>query len=173
MDKEVSFDVSMTPSYMYKFMLYHSYTSIGGLFGILLSIIAIVLFFATFSWQTDMGKGVLLFIALLWTVINPIMLLSRSRRQVKMNPSYKKALTYTMNSQGITVSQDDLEETIPWDKLQKIVLTKSQLLVYSSKIHAFIFPLAEIGDKFALVKEIVNANTEGKIVKVSKKFQEK
>ncbi len=173
MKEEITFDVNMKAKYMYRFMLYHNYTTFGSLFGVLLSLFAMILLITTFKEQTDMGKGILLFISLLWTIINPIMLRARAKRQVLMNSSYKKALTYTISGEGITVSQDENSESIEWDKIIKVVLTKNQLLVYSSKIHAFIFPLQEIGDKLDDVTSIVVNSVKGRKIKVTKKLLDK
>ncbi len=173
MKEDITFDVNMKTRYMYRFMLYHNYTTVGGLFGVLISLVALIVLISTFNEQQESGKIILLLISLLWTVINPIMLASRAKRQVLLNPSYKKELTYTLNSESITVSQEENEESITWDKIVKVILTKKQLIIYSSKVHAFIFPLEEIGDNLDDVKAIIVNCTKDKKIKVSKKLLDK
>lgn len=165
--KEIKFSVNMKISYMYNFMLRHNYTSIPGIIGLMISIGAAVFLAYTFNEQDNMGKAVFFLIALMWTIINPLILHNNAVRQVKTNPSYKKPLEYTFSEEGITVAQGEQQETVPWDRLVKVVRTKKQLIIYSSKIHAFIFPLAEIGDKLEALDAMILSKVEGKQIKLS------
>ena len=63
------------------------------------------------------------------------------------------------------MSQDELEQTIIWDNLMKIVETKSQFLVYSSRVHAFVFPKKAIGEESDIVRAMLIQYTEGKNVR--------
>lgn len=153
--EEISFSVKMTPIEVFKFTLYHSYHKLSGLIGILLSLIALVILIVSFSELDDRNKTILTIVALWFTILEPLTLFFRARTQVKKNKAYQKPLEYLMNSEGITVSQDEQQQTIAWDKLMKIVETKTQYLVYSSRIHAFVFPKKSIGDACDIVGDIM------------------
>ena len=66
-----------------QFLLYHYYTQVSGLFSLLLSILALV--FAVWRWPvlTVQGKCVLILIALMFTVLQPLMILMRGKRQLQ------------------------------------------------------------------------------------------
>lgn len=146
MDKQIEFDIKMRTKDIYKFLLYHTYSGFGGWFGVILSVIALVLLITDFNSYDDAGKMVLIVIALAFTVVNPIMLLSKAKQQVLTNAVYKKPLHYTFTEEGIQVSQEEQAETMPWDRLQKAKQFGGVLIVYTSKVHAFIFPLDQVGE---------------------------
>lgn len=171
--EDISFSVKMTPMEVFKFTLYHSYHKISGLIGICLSIIAFVILVTSFGELDDRNKTVLTIVALWFTVLEPLTLLFRARTQVKKNKTYQKPLEYLMNPDGITVSQDEEHQTIAWSQIMKIVETKSQYLVYSSRIHAFVFPKKSIGDACGAVEEAMLHYTKDTQVRLVGKIKNK
>lgn len=155
MDKQIEFDINMRTKDMYKFLLCHTYSSFGGWFGVMLSVIAIILLVTGFDSYDDAGKMILLVIALAFTVLNPLMLLSKAKQQVLTNAAYKKPLHYTFTEEGISVSQEEQAETMPWERLKKTKQFGGVFIVYTSKVHAFIFPLDQLGEVSDAVKECV------------------
>lgn len=154
-DKDIAFSVQMTPGEIFKFTMYHSYHKLSGVIGILLSLAAIIILICRFGDLNDQDRTILIIVALWFTVLEPFTLLTRAKSQVKRNKAYQAALFYTLDESGITVSQNDAQQTLAWDSLMKIVETKSQFLVYSSRIHAFIFPKKSIGENCAAAKELM------------------
>ena len=136
----ISFSVQMTVKDVYRFNMYHVYHSASGLVGLLLSLLALCNLIISFDSLTDQGKTIMTIVALWCTVLEPIMVYSRAKKQVKKITSYHKPLHYKIDEQGITVSQDEESQTMEWNRLSRIVKTRQQILVYSSRVHAFIFP---------------------------------
>lgn len=155
MDNKIEFDIKMRTKDMYKFLLCHTYSSFSGWFGVILSLIALGLLVMDFDGYDDAAKLVLIMIALAFTVLNPLMLLSTAKRQVLTNAVYKKPLHYTLTEEGIAVSQDDQEETMLWDRIRKVKQFGGVYIVYTSKVHAFIFPLDQLGEVGDKVKTCV------------------
>lgn len=153
--KEITFSVQMTPVEIFRFTMYHSYHKLSGLIGIFLSLAAVIILICRFGDLNDQDRTVLIIVALWFTILEPLMLLSRAKSQVKRNKTYQAPLDYKLDETGITVSQNDAQQTIAWDSLLKIVETKKQFLVYSSRIHAFIFPKKSIGTDCDAVKELM------------------
>lgn len=149
----ISFSVQMTVKDVYRFNMYHVYHSVSGLVGLLLSLLALCNLIISFDSLTDQGKTIMTIVALWFTVLEPIMVYSRAKKQVKKIASYHKPLHYKIDEQGITVSQDEESQTMEWNRLRRIVKTRQQILVYSSRVHAFIFPRAAWQDQ---EKEIQN-----------------
>lgn len=136
----ISFSVQMTVKDVYRFNMYHVYHSASGLVGLLLSLLALCNLIISFDSLTDQGKTIMTIVALWFTVLEPIMVYSRAKKQVKKITSYHKPLHYKIDEQGITVSQDEESQRMEWNRLRRIVKTRQQILVYSSRVHAFIFP---------------------------------
>lgn len=155
MDNKIEFDIKMRTKDMYKFLLCHTYTSFSGWFGVILSLVAFALLVTDFNGHDDTEKLVLIMIALAFTVFNPLMLLSTAKRQVVSNAVYKEPLHYAFTDEGIVVSQKDQEETMPWDKIRKVKQFSGVYIVYTSKVHAFIFPLDQLGETGDDVKSCI------------------
>ena len=166
MKQEVNVTVSMNIKSMYLFLLQHTYTGFSGIVGLGISILALLTLYTTFDARSDTEKLILLIIGLVFTVINPIMLLSRAAKQVKLSPSYKTPLSYCFNSQGITVSQEEQTMEVAWNRIVKIKSMKFALLIYTSRIHAFILPHSEILNVRSDMEEIVLHYADSKKTKL-------
>ena len=144
-EKSISFSVRMTVKEMYQFTMYHVYHQASGLIGLFLSALALTNLVVSFHDLTDQGKTIMTIVGLWFTVFEPVVMYNRSRKQVKRTKSYQKPLGYTVDENGITVSQDEESQTMEWERVRHIKDTGSQYLVYSSRIHAFIFPKKNLG----------------------------
>ena len=87
----------------------------------------------------------------------------RVKLQAKTNKSFAKPLTYTIDEQGITVSQDELSDSVKWNEIWKAVKYGRQVVVYITNVRAFVFPVDCIGDKYddlvtLLEKGLANRN---------------
>lgn len=160
MKEEIQFSVQMTAGEVYQFTIYHLYHKFSGIFGVCLSLMAFIILITSFDSLTDQSRVILTLVALWFTILAPVILFFRSKGQVKRNKSYQKPLNYQLDHTGITVSQDDAKQTIEWENLMKIVETKSQFLIYSSNIHAFVFPKKAVGEKCSVLREMLIGYTE-------------
>lgn len=143
---------------MFEFMFNHTYKSVMGIVGVLISILAVVALIV-YGKDYDLTKKLLfVFIALLFTVINPISLYFKSKKQVKMNDSFHHPLCYTLSDNGIDVKQGEQSLHINWEDIIKIISTKNIVVIYISAINAFIFPKEQLGDDFSKFKEIIIDN---------------
>lgn len=171
--EKIQFSVQMTAGEVYKFTMYHMYHGLSGIFGICTSLIAFILLLTSFDSLTEQSKAILILVAMWFVIIDPVILIFRSKSQVKRNKSYQKPLNYQLNQDGITVSQDELEQTMAWDNLMKIVETKTQFLVYSSRVHAFVFPKKAVGESCDAVREMLLQYTEGSNVRLKGMIKKK
>ncbi len=169
--KSYTFSVQMTVKEVFRFSIHHSYCKASGIIGLLMSVISLVVLLACFHDLGDREKAVLLIVALWFTILEPLTIYTRAKGQVKRNPTYKKPLNYTLDQEGITVSQDEQSQSIAWNQLMKIVETKTQYLVYSSKVHAFVFPKSSLGDSREEIKQFMIASTRDFPVKRSRSMR--
>ena len=165
-EKNLYIETKIDNKNMYEFMINHTYKSIMGVVGVIISLLAVVALIV-YGKNYDLTKKLLfIFIALLFTVINPISLYFKSKKQVKMNDSFQHPLCYTFTNNGIDVKQGEQSLHINWDDIIKIVSTKNLVIIYLSAINAFIFPKAQIGDDFDEFKKIIKDNMQGRKVSI-------
>lgn len=130
-----------------QFLLYHYYTQVSGLFSLLLSVLALV--FAIWRWPvlTVQGKCVLILIALMFTVLQPLMILMRGKRQLQ-SEDFQDSFSYLFNESGVSISQGDRSQQFPWEDIKKIRYRKDAVYVYMTSVQAFVLPREQCGKRF-------------------------
>lgn len=172
-NQSYTFSVQMTTQEVFRFSLHHSYFKWSGVLGVLMSLVSLFIFIFCFQDLGDQNKAVLLIVALWFTVLEPITIYSRAKGQAKRNSTYKKPLVYTLNQDGITVSQEEQSQSVEWKQLMKVVETSSQYLIYSSKVHAFVFPKAAMGTQREGIEKLIVKSTADTKVKVSRSMKKR
>lgn len=168
MEKEVKFSVQMTVKTMYRFMMYHGYRGIAGIANFVLSGGAIVMLIAGVGKGDTFARLMLIVIALLFTVINPVYLLYKAAKQVKLTPMFTKPLSYTVNEAGVLVSQGEEELQTEWNEITKAVETSGAYYIYLSLTRSFLFPKEAIGEQEQQFREILKAHMGSKQCKFKK-----
>lgn len=152
----VETDVKLDEKSLSGFLLYHNYMRPAGILSVVISVAAVVLLILRWGAWTGMQKGMLVFLALMFTVIQPLMLIVKGRKQLKMEV-FQESFHYRFDENGVTISQGDDTESCTWDSIRKIVYRKNALYVYTSTVHAFVVPRKACGEKFdelvSLMKE--------------------
>lgn len=155
----VSVTVNMRVKYMYSFLFQHVHRSVQGLIGVGISVAALVMFFASIGKNVDGTRMfIMLVIGLLFTVINPILLLFRAAKQVALSPVYKQPLTYVFSEQGMTVKQGEQSQFMEWSRLVMVRKTASVLILYTNRNSGSILAYQELGEK---KDEVIRLITEG------------
>ena len=144
---------------LYDYMLRHSYNSPAGIIGSALAAVAILYALASRYWML-LVLGIVLLVYLPWT------LFIRSRRQVLNNPGFQEPLQYTLNDQGLTVSQGEEEAVMAWEDMYKAVSTGRSIILYTSRVSATIFPKRQLGDRKAAVIEMISTHMPPAKVKI-------
>lgn len=162
----VKFEVKMTDKIMYDFMLYHNYSSIGGLLS------AIVGCFALGFGIHDMIVGDALWampmfvIAAILVIMPPISMRSKAKMQVKVTPMFKKPLSYEMNEEGVLVSQEELQTLNKWEDFTKAASTNRSIILYLSRVRAIVFPKEALGEQYEEVMKMIHTHIPPKKVKI-------
>jgi len=153
--KEIDFDIRLRTSELFLFTLRHTYCSISGIFSLIISLGSLVvclLGFRDFQTATIMA---LLFIAALFTIIQPLMLYVKCRTQIKKSDNINSSLHYTLSEEGITVRQNEQEAAVKWYDIRKAVHAKQALYLYMSPVRAFIFPKEQCGSQYETICSVV------------------
>ena len=86
---EAKVEVKMTPKIMYDFMMYHTYRSFSGIFGIILGIAAFVMFGTTLG-KTDLSYSIVYCLFGVWfIVIFRSAFIQNQKRQVEKAKIFK------------------------------------------------------------------------------------
>ena len=112
MDKKITVRIELKVSDMNEFLLRHAYTSVAGLIGVAISLAALVLFFIGLGDSDTYQNILLLVIASLFTIVNPIQLRMKAKQQVMLNPMFKIPLDYEFSDLGIVVKQKDRKSVV-------------------------------------------------------------
>ncbi|MFA9464313.1 MAG: YcxB family protein [Velocimicrobium sp.] len=165
--KEIEFDTKVAKKDLYHFLMRHFYTSFSGIFGVILSLAALVGFILNIGKREPFQLLVLLVMASLFTVIQPIQMMQKAKNQIKRNPVFSKPLHYLVNDKGISVSQNGESSTIEWTEIRKILETKESFLIYMTTLNANVIPKEQIGEQKDLFRGLVKENMEKGTYKLS------
>ena len=156
---KVEFDVKITAADLYDYMLAHTYSGFSGLFGSVVGALFVIMYFNTGQFlYLIAGAVILLYI--------PCSLFMRAQKQAVLNETFKKPIHYVLTDEGVTVSQGDNEMFQEWDVVYKAKSTNRSLLIYTSKVNAWIFPKRDLGKDKEAVIQLISAHVAPDRIKI-------
>ena len=153
--KEVKFSVRMKTVYMFDFLYWHSYHGITGVINYALSLAGIAALAAGFGKGNAVVTVMLVALALLFTVINPLSLLYKAARQVKRTPVFANPLEYEFTEEGFSVSQNGTANSAKWESVVFLRETGKSIILYMGASNALVLPKAEIGEQLGDFKTML------------------
>lgn len=153
--KEVKFSVQMKTIYMFDFLYWHSYHGITGIINYALSFAGIAALLAGFGKNNAMVTVMLVALASLFTVINPLLLLYKAARQVKKAPMFAKPLHYKFDTRGFSISQDNNSDSAEWNVVVLVRETGKSIILYMGAANALVLPKKEIGNQLGDLKKLM------------------
>lgn len=156
---KLEFDVNMTTTKMYDYMLRHTFTSFAGIVGEALGVILVAGFIVTGKWLYIIAGVICLF-------YQPIALFYRSKLQVSKNEVFQKPLHYILNETGITVQSGENEDSMAWERMYKAVSTNRSIILYTNKYNACIFPKDDLGNQKDDVIKMISTHMDPKQVNI-------
>lgn len=144
---------------LYDYMLMHSYNSPAGALGSAFGAMLIVFAIATRQWVFIVLGGVIL-LYLPWT------LFIKSRQQILRNPNFQEPLQYTLDEEGLTISQGEEQAQMAWADMHKAVSTGRSIILYTSRVNATLFPKRQLGDQKMAVIEMISTHMPPAKVKI-------
>lgn len=160
---EVKFSVQVTVKDMYAFLMHHSYRGGSLIADAIVTFGAIGLLLAGFGKGDPVKTVALIFVAMLFTVIHPLQLYTKARKQVKNNEVFKEPLDYVLTEEGITLSQGEQSQSITWGDVYQVKEYKSQILVYTGRVYAFIWPKSALATCENEVRELFKKHLSEKV----------
>jgi len=154
--KEVKFSVQMKTVYMFDFLYWHSYHGITGIINYALSFAGVAALVAGFGKGNTVVTIMLIALASLFTVINPLLLLYKAAGQMKRTPMFAKPLHYKFDTRGFSISQESNSDSAEWNTVMLIRETKKSIILYLGAANALILPKKEIGDQLPELKKLIH-----------------
>lgn len=136
---EMEFDVRITKTDLYDYQIHHAYTSPSGLFGTIVGCLFLLGFLNT---RTPLFLIIGAFVILYF----PWMLHIKAATQAAL-PVFQKPLHYRLSEEGLEISTEDEKQLVPWERITKASATGKTVLLYTSKVNAFLFPKRELGER--------------------------
>lgn len=155
---KTEFDITLTEKDMYRFSMHHAYTSSQGILSILIAAVCFVLAFYARGSMEPMYTFLYAGFGALFCVYLPFQLYLRSRQQILKSEVLKNALHYTIDQTGVHTSQNDASADLLWEQVYKIVATRHNVLIYSSRVNAFVIPRSQIGAEYKTIQKIAASN---------------
>lgn len=158
----VETDIKLTVGDLYDYNLRHSYTQIPTLLATIAGIagIAVGIYWRQQYWLMMVIIGALLVFYM------PITLLVKTSQTMALSPAMKNPVHYLLNEDGITVSQGEQSQTLPWNGVHKAVSTGRSIILYTSKNSASVFPRKQVGESLPLLIQTISANLDPKRNKI-------
>lgn len=166
---EVKFSVQITVKDMFSFLMHHSYRGVSLVADAVVTFGAIGLLLVGFGEGDPVKTVAFIFVAMLFTVIHPLQLYTKARKQVKKNDVFKLPINYLVNEEGITMNQDAETQSFIWEDVYQIKEYKSHIFVYTGRVYACIWPkraLTECENEIReMFKKHLSEQVAGKSVK--------
>ena len=156
----VSFDVKLQATDLFRFNIYQTYSSLHGWISIILAILAWVMAGVTFGQAEVMYTILYIACGLLFLFYVPVSLWLRAKATLKTNEVLANTLHYEVTEERIRVTQGEQDGELPWDMIYKMVSNKHQILIYSNRINAYIIPREQLGENYEGLREIAEKKLE-------------
>ena len=170
---KVEFDVKMTTPVMYDYMMYHTVTGVQFWLVIAIGLMLICTFF-------NSHNPLHLIFAIAVLVYLPIERYIQAKKQVALNPVFKKVLHYTLDDEKMAIDVPDIDdeqaesEEVPgknhmeakWDSVVKVRNTKKSLILYTNRVTATIFPREALGADYEKAVELIKNGVPAERVRI-------
>ncbi len=150
----MEFDIKLKPQDMYRFNMYQTYSGFHGIFSIIVAIVIFIVAGATHGAIDVSYTVIYIAFGIIFLFYMPVTLYLRSKHALASSEVLSRSLHYLVDDKGFTVSQGEESATLPWEQIYKMVATKSNVLVYSTRINAYIIPREQITDQYAELAKI-------------------
>ena len=153
--KEVKFSVQMKTTDMFDFLYWHSYHGITGVINYAISFVGIAAMALGLGKDNTAVTVMLVILALLFTVINPLSLLYKAARQIKRTPMFSKPLEYRFDKKGFSISQDSTSDSADWESVVMLRETGKNIILYMGASNAMVLPKREISGQLPELKLLI------------------
>lgn len=146
------FVADVEPFDFFKMSLRKTYKSPVGICNIVFTVAAILLTIRFFAEASGIVQPILLFMCMLFPVIQPLSILWRARQ---LSGRIPKGLVLDADDSGITVSVGPQSEKIGWDRVSNLLINKDMLVIRLDDNHGYFLTDGVLKDDREAFKEFV------------------
>lgn len=132
---EYNYRYRVKPSDLWQFHMYYAYSSYLCIINIICIISSTALLIELWDRSPGWFRGVLLLFFSLFTVIQPLSIYSRARKQAL---AVSDEIELTFNDAGLTVSVNGKSEKKRWDQIIQITIKPTMVVIYTDMEHGYI-----------------------------------
>ena len=156
---KLEFDVKMTTPVMYDYMMYHTFTGLQFWLVMAIGLMLICMFIYSHN-----PLHIIFAVAIL--VYLPIERLFQAKKQVTLNPVFKETLHYTLDEEKLSLDVMEEHMDAAWDTIAKVRSTGKNLILYTNRVAATIFPKEALGEDYDRVVELIRNGVPAGRVKI-------
>ena len=157
----IKFNARINEQDLYRFNLFHTYTSTQGILSVVLFVLLIAVWIMRFSVLSPIYRLFYPLVAIIFLVYIPGSLKLRVKNQMTQEV-FQHPLTYELTESGIIVSSPASQEPaeLPWEYIYKVSTWKEYLLIYSNRVNAYIIPKEDIKDVYSPTIDYIKKHVE-------------
>lgn len=153
-DERIEIDVQLDKKTLNRFLLRNNFLRAGGVIGLLISLAAIIGVIVFWQYFGTAQRVILIFLGLMFTVIQPFTLLMKGWEQLKKG-AFRKPFHYVFSADGIEVENIAGTASVEWKNIRKSITTKEALYIYMNSVSALIIPRAECEEQYVRIARMI------------------
>lgn len=164
---ELKIKSKITAEELWNFLLHHTYSSIWGFTGILISICALLAFVQMcISGGSILTRGFLIITALLFLAVQPLRLYLQAQKLMLNDKGYMEPIEFFFYSGGITLTQNEDNAFYTWNTIRKVISTKKIIAIYADNKRVFKIARRDMADSFEQFRDIIRTYAVHAVVKL-------
>ena len=151
---QIDFDVQLSDKDLFRFNMRQAYMGLQGWISVVFAVVVFGL--AGNALGQDAYGSAVMYVAIGVFVLLyvPLELQRRSKRTFKTNEAISNKLHYSLAEDAIRVRQGEETGELPWNLVYKMVSNKHQILIYSSRINAYVIPREQVAEQYDAIREL-------------------
>lgn len=154
----IEIDIQLDKRTLNRFLLRNNFLRAGGVIGLLISISAMVGLIVFWNYFGTAQRVILIFLSLMFTVIQPVTLLMKGWEQLKKG-AFREPFHYTFTPEGIEVVNIAGTANVEWKQIRRAVITKEAIYIYMNAVSALIISREECDGRFTEIAKMVREYT--------------
>lgn len=155
----IEIDVQLDKKTLNRFLIRNNFLRTGGVIGLLISLAAIVGLIVFWGEFGTAQRVILIFLGLMFTVIQPVSLLFKGWEQLKRG-AFREPFHYKFSEKGIEVTNIAGTAEVEWNSVRRAIVTKEAFYIYMNAVSAFIIPRAECKEEYIEIAKMLKEHTQ-------------
>lgn len=147
MEEKIRLKITLTEKDIKDYVYGQTLKSARGIAFFALGVIAIVILVLSWKDQGTLAKVCLIGIAAIYLVVQPVLTILKANTLTK-RPELSVPIDYEIDEEEVAVTQGEEHIVYRWEDGFRFVVKKNLLLMYVSRINAYILPKDQLGEDY-------------------------